>query len=270
MTKLMQRIVTAVVLMAVLLLVFFTLPPAAAKGLLGIFVLIAAWEWSGFLLLESTGARVAYAALLGALMAAVLWLIPARLPLLPLLVVSVVWWVVAFFWVIRYPTTIPRAVGALCGVLVILPAWAGIVALLELDAGGAEYVLFVLAIVWAADVGAYFVGRRLGRHKLAPQVSPGKTWEGLAGGLVAAMVASACGALWFGLSPALLVPIGLLVGAVSVVGDLTVSMFKRNAGLKDSGNLFPGHGGVLDRVDSVTAAVPLFVLVFAWLGLFGG
>ncbi len=270
MTKLMQRIVTAVVLLAVLLLVFFTLPPAAAKGVLGVFVLIAAWEWSGFLLLKSTGVRMAYVVLLGALMAAVLALNPQRLPLMPVLTLSLVWWIVALFWVIRYPTAIHRGIGALCGILVILPAWTGIVALLSIDALGAQYVLFVLAIVWAADVGAYFVGRRLGRHKLAPQVSPGKTWEGVAGGLLAAMAAAICGALWFGLPPALLAPIGLFVGAISVVGDLTVSMFKRNAGLKDSGNLFPGHGGVLDRVDSVTAAVPLFVLVFAWLGLFGG
>lgn len=269
MNKLVQRIVTAVVLVVVLLLVFFTLPPAAALGVLGVFVVIAAWEWSGFLTLDSTGARAAYTGLLAVLMVAVLWLIPTRVPLMPLLWVSLCWWVCALVWLTRYPTGIRRDVGALCGVLVIVPAWAGIVALLGAADGGPEYVLFVLAIVWAADIGAYFVGRRFGRTKLAPSVSPGKTWEGLVGGLVAAVIAAALGAWWFGLSPLLLIPIGLSVGAISVVGDLTVSMFKRNAGLKDSGNLFPGHGGVLDRVDSVTAAVPLFVLEFCWLGLFG-
>jgi len=264
----MQRIVTAVTLIVVLLLVFFTLPPAAAIGVLGVFVLIAAWEWGGFLMLESIGIRLAYVAIVACLMVAVVWLIPDRMPLLPLLWVSLCWWIVAFVWVTRYPTAIRRDVGALCGMLVIVPAWAGIVALLTVGERGAQYVLFVLAIVWAADIGAYFFGRRLGHTKLAPQVSPGKTWEGLLGGLVTAALAAIGGALWFGLSPLLLMSIGLCVGAISVVGDLTVSMFKRNAGLKDSGNLFPGHGGVLDRVDSVTAAVPLFVLVFVGLGLF--
>ena len=269
MNKLTQRIITAFVLVVVLLLVFFTLPAAAALGVLGIFVIIAAWEWSGFLSLKSVGGRVAYVALLTALVVALPWLIPERLPLMPLLAIALAWWFCAFVWVTRYPTKIRRDVGAVCGLLVIVPAWAGLVALFALAEQGPQYVLFVLAIVWAADIGAYFVGRRIGRRKLAPSVSPGKTWEGLAGGLAAAAAAAAGGALWFGLNPVTFIPIGVAVAAVSVVGDLTVSMFKRNAGLKDSGNLFPGHGGVLDRVDSVTAAVPLFVFALTWLGMFG-
>ena len=270
MSKLMQRIVTAVVLIVVLLLVFFTLPPAAALGILGAFVVIAAWEWSGFLSLNSVAARFAYTSFLAALMVIVLLFVPDPLPLMPILWVSFLWWLCAFVWVLRYPTPIPPALGVVCGVLVIVPAWAGIVTLLRAGAGGPEFVLLVLGIVWAADVGAYFVGRRLGRRKLAPMVSPGKTWEGLAGGLVAAAAAAVAGAAWLGFPLAVMIPVGLSVGAISVVGDLTVSMFKRNSGLKDSGNLFPGHGGVLDRVDSVTAAVPLFVLEFAWLGLLNG
>jgi len=263
----MQRVVTAVVLIVVLLLVFFTLPPAAALGILGVFVVIGAWEWSGFLSLESYFARSIYVALIAGLMAVVLLYVPDPLPLMPILWVSLGWWLCAFVWVLQYPTPIPPAVGALCGILVIVPAWAGIVTLLRVADRGPEFVLLVLAIVWAADVGAYFVGRRLGRRKLAPRVSPGKTWEGLAGGLIAAAAAAVAGGAWAGISPLVMVPVGLSVGAVSVVGDLTVSMFKRNSDLKDSGNLFPGHGGVLDRVDSVTAAVPLFALEFAWLGL---
>lgn len=268
MNKLTQRIITAFVLIVVLLLVFFTLPAAAALGVLGVFVIIAVWEWSGFLSLESVASRVAYVAFLAGVTIAVPWLYPDRLPLLPLMAIALVWWFCAFVWVMRYPTEIRRDVGAVCGLLVIVPAWIGLVALFALAERGAAFVLFVLAIVWAADIGAYFVGRRMGRHKLAPSVSPGKTWEGFAGGLVAAAAAAAGGAVWFGLDPATLIPVGIAVAAISVVGDLTVSMFKRNAGLKDSGNLFPGHGGVLDRVDSVTAAVPLFVFALTWLGLF--
>lgn len=270
MSKLLQRVVTAVVMVAVLLLVFFTLPPAAALGLLGFFVVMAAWEWSGFLSLDSGVARAGYVILIVVLMALVAWYLPGRPPLMPLWWISLIWWACALAWLVNYPTEIRRDLGALCGVLVIVPAWAGLVTLLGLDERGPQYVLFVLTIVWAADVGAYFVGRRVGRRKLAPRVSPGKTWEGVAGGLVAASGAAAAGAWWFGLRPSLLVPVGLSVAAVSVVGDLTVSMFKRNSGLKDSGNLFPGHGGVLDRVDSITAAVPLFVFIFARLGLLDG
>ncbi len=269
MNKLMQRVVTAVVLLAVLLLVFFRLPPPAAVGLIGAFIAIAAWEWSGFLEIRAFAGRATYTLAIMAAMAGAVWLIPAHVPLLPLLWLSLAWWCCAFVWLLNYPTRILPEIGALCGFLVVIPAWAAIVALLDLPERGAEYVLFVLVLVWAADIGAYFVGRRLGRRKLAPRVSPGKTWAGFVGGLVACAGAAVAGAWWFDLPALQLLAVGLSVGAVSVVGDLTVSMFKRNAGLKDSGNLFPGHGGVLDRVDSVTAAVPLFALEFAWLGWLG-
>lgn len=269
MNKLLQRVVTAVVLLAVLLLVFFRLPPPAAVGLIGAFISIAAWEWSGFLGTRAFAGRATYVLALMLGMAGSVWLIPAQVPLLPMLWLSLAWWGCAFVWLLYYPTRIRPEIGALCGFLVIIPAWAAIVALLSLPERGAEYVLFVLVLVWAADIGAYFVGRRFGRRKLAPQVSPGKTWEGFVGGLAASAGAAVAGAWWFGLPALQLLAVGLTVGAISVVGDLTVSMFKRNAGLKDSGNLFPGHGGVLDRVDSVTAAVPLFALEFIWLGWLG-
>jgi phosphatidate cytidylyltransferase len=116
----------------------------------------------------------------------------------------------------------------------------------------------VLAIVWAADVGAYAFGRWLGRTKLAPAVSPGKTWEGVAGGLLLAGVAAGLAAPWLDLPVARLAGLGVVTALASVLGDLTQSMFKRNAGLKDSGKLLPGHGGVLDRIDSLTAAIPVF------------
>ena len=121
---------------------------------------------------------------------------------------------------------------------------------------------------WAADTGAFVAGKLFGRVKLAPQISPGKTWEGVIGGLLTVAVLAVAGAYLFDARVSVLVPFCLAVACASIVGDLTVSMFKRNAGLKDSGNLFPGHGGVLDRVDSVTAAVPLFVFALTWLELF--
>ena len=120
--------------------------------------------------------------------------------------------------------------------------------------------LTALAIVWAADVGAYAAGRMLGRVKLAPKVSPGKTWEGLCGGVALAALVALAAAILLRLPPVSMVALGVVTALVSVVGDLTVSMFKRNVGVKDSGALLPGHGGVMDRIDSLTAAVPVFML----------
>ena len=132
---------------------------------------------------------------------------------------------------------------------------------------GAQWVLFILTLTFAADTGAYFAGRAYGRVKLAPQVSPGKTWEGVVGGMVLATAVGYAGSRWFDLAPARFVPLCLAAAAFSVVGDLTESMFKRAAGLKDSGRLFPGHGGVLDRVDGVLAATPVMCLGLLWLGV---
>jgi phosphatidate cytidylyltransferase len=269
MNKLMQRIVTAIVLLAVLLTVFFVLPRPAALGVLGSFIIVAAWEWSGFLALDTFFRRAVYVVLIVALMALSIWIFPQRMSVLPLLLVGLLWWFCAFVLVLRYPIVIGRDLGAICGVLVIIPAWAALVTLLEAGDDGPKYVLLVLSIVWAADIGAYFFGRRFGRTKLAPSLSPGKTWEGVIGGLFMAAGAALVGAWWLELSVVFLLPMALSVAAISVVGDLTVSMFKRNAGLKDSGSLFPGHGGVLDRIDSVTAAVPLFALEATWIGLIG-
>jgi phosphatidate cytidylyltransferase len=269
MNKLMQRIVTAIVLLAVLLTVFFVLPRPAALGVLGLFIIVAAWEWSGFLALDTFFRRAVYVVLIVALMALSIWIFPQRMSVLPLLLVGLLWWFCAFVLVLRYPIVIGRDLGAICGVLVIIPAWAALVILLEAGDDGPKYVLLVLSIVWAADIGAYFFGRRFGRTKLAPSLSPGKTWEGVIGGLFMAVGAALAGAWWLELSVVFLLPMALSVAAISVVGDLTVSMFKRNAGLKDSGSLFPGHGGVLDRIDSVTAAVPLFALEATWIGLIG-
>jgi phosphatidate cytidylyltransferase len=122
-------------------------------------------------------------------------------------------------------------------------------------------------LVVAADIGAYFAGRRFGRNKLAPRVSPGKTWEGVAGGLVAAALMAAVGVWWFDVSAGRFIALCMVVVVASIVGDLTESLFKRHAGLKDSGTILPGHGGVLDRVDSVTAAAPVFLLGLQVLGL---
>ena len=126
-------------------------------------------------------------------------------------------------------------------------------------------LLFVLAVVWAADCGAYFAGKSFGKVKLAPKISPGKTWEGAIGGLVAVAILISVEGYFLQFEIATLLSLCLAVAIISVVGDLTVSIFKRRAGLKDSGTLFPGHGGFLDRADSLTAAAPLFAMGLGWL-----
>jgi phosphatidate cytidylyltransferase len=140
-------------------------------------------------------------------------------------------------------------------------------ALIVLYTASPELLLFALLIVWVADSGAFFAGKFIGRVKLAPDISPGKTWEGVIGGLAAVVALTLLRTTWADTDLAVFIPFCLAVASLSVVGDLTVSMFKRTAGLKDSGSLFPGHGGVLDRIDSISAAAPLFALGVGWVGL---
>lgn len=261
------RIVTAVILGCVLLAGLFLLNPAWTVFAFGVALTAGAWEWAGFGGLKSKAARAGYAAAIAVLLAlAWRWTLePAHL--LTFLVVACVWWVVALLWLVLAPLTHQPRLALVCGIPVLVPAF---VALARLDGAsrgsvrGPEIVLWLVFLVIAADIGAFFVGRSLGKHKLAPQVSPGKTWEGAAGGLVTVALVAWSGAAYFGLEAWVGVTFGCAVGIFSVIGDLTESMFKRSAGLKDSGVLLPGHGGILDRIDSVTAAAPLYAL-----GLFG-
>lgn len=267
MSKLLTRVVTALVLLLILLVVFFRLPPAAAVGLLGVFTVAAAWEWGGFAGHEATTARLAFAVGVAAIITWLGMVVPEELPVMPVLYVSLLWWCIATVLVIRFPVALPVVWRLPCGLLVLLPAWVAMLTLLRAPEGGPELLLLALAVVWAADVGAYFAGRYFGRIRLAPRVSPGKTWEGVAGGLAATALVAAGGAWLLGMPIAALVVISVGAAGLSIIGDLTVSIFKRAAGLKDSGTLFPGHGGVLDRIDSVAAAMPLFVVSAAWVGV---
>ena len=156
-------------------------------------------------------------------------------------------------------TTSARLRGGLAGWLVLVPAGAALAAL-HARPGGPALVMTLLAVVWAADSGAWLAGRRFGRTRLAPRVSPGKTWEGVAGGLLAGAAAGAAAAWWFPLTSWVLLLAAVLAAGASVVGDLYESLCKRRAGVKDSGRLLPGHGGLLDRIDGLTAAAPVYAV----------
>ncbi len=257
-----ERVITALIAVAVLLLVLFVLPQAAVQIVIGLLILAGAWEWSGFLGSRSTALRAGYVILIAILMVLSAWLAPHIDGLL--FQVALVWWACALVWTLFYPTPIPAAVRWIAGVLVLLPLYS---ALIVLYLASPAVLLGALLIVWAADTGAFVAGKLFGRVKLAPQISPGKTWEGVIGGLLTVAVLAAAGGWFFDLRIGVLVPFCLAIACTSVVGDLTVSMFKRTSGLKDSGTIFPGHGGVLDRVDSVAAAAPLFALGISWTGL---
>lgn len=261
------RVITAVVLITALLVVLFVLPPVLGVVAVAAAVLLGAWEWTAFFGLRGGIQRGAYLALV-ALVSVVAWLaLMVDRSLEPLLWLSLGWWLVALFWVMRFPRPISAQLVALCGIAVLVPLGVVLAAMLIAPGRGAALLLLMLVIVWAADIGAYFAGRSLGRVKLAPRVSPGKTWEGVLGGVAAAAVTAAGGAMLLALPVAGLVFLAIAVAGISVIGDLTVSMFKRNAGLKDSGHLIPGHGGILDRIDSLSSAAPLYLLGLGWLGV---
>lgn len=261
------RIITAAVLIGLLLVVILWLPPVATKIAMTVVVLAGAWEWSAFLKLQSLPGRVLYVCVVGACLAALWRLTLAQPACVLLLAVALVWWVVALLWVVFAPRRAASWSAALAGLLALAPAWVALVRLRIDVPRGAQWLLFALCLVWAADVGAYFAGRSFGRVRLAPLVSPGKTWEGVLGGMVFAGGVALWGGYWFGVPLLAFVLLCLAVVAFSIVGDLTESLLKRFAGLKDSGTLFPGHGGVMDRIDSLTSALPLLLLGLVILGV---
>ncbi len=261
------RILTAAVLIGLLLVVLLWLPPWATWVAMTAAVLAGAWEWSAFLRLRKIPARLLYVALV-AVCLPILWqLAQYASARLAILAVALLWWVVALLWVIIAPQRVAAWSAGLAGILALAPAWMALVRLRVDVPAGAQWVLFALCLVWAADIGAYVAGRSFGRVKLAPQVSPGKTWEGVAGGLVFAALVALWGSRWFAVPVWQFVSLCLIVVAFSIVGDLTESLLKRFAGLKDSGTLFPGHGGVMDRIDSLTSAMPVLLLGLVELGV---
>lgn len=259
-----QRVITALVLAPLVFLVVFWLPHAATMAVFAALVVVAAWEWSAFPGFRQQSAKLAYVAIICVVLAAAWAFGIERAELDSVMYAALLWWALASVWIATAPARVNRLTAAVAGFLVLIPAW---VALVRLHSRGPELLLFLLLLVVTADVGAYFAGRQFGRKKLAPRVSPGKTWEGVFGGVAAAVLMAAIGAWWLNLSAAPFLALCLIVVVASIVGDLTESLFKRHAGLKDSGSLLPGHGGLLDRVDSVTAAAPVFLVGLERFGL---
>lgn len=262
-----QRVITALVIAPIALALVFFAPDWLFAAAMLLMALAGAWEWSALAGRPDRDSRLALVALF-AVLAVVGWFLqhsfayPQGLMLYCLLALA--WWLFSLVWIAALRTEFPRPVKILCGVLTLLPSLAAVVAV---RAVSPWYLLILLLLTTSADIGAYFAGRAFGKRKLAPLVSPGKTWEGVVGGVAAVILVAAIASHWLPGSPLSFILICVGVALISVVGDLSESLFKRQAGVKDSGTLFPGHGGMLDRVDSLTAAAPLYWLGLHWLGL---
>ena len=257
------RVITALLLVAGLAAILFAMPPLAAVLAFAAIAGLSAWEWGG-LMRQEQPARYMY----GFVMLLFCWQLTVAAPeTLPLLLgVSVAVWILVVPRWFRFKWTLAGNdfFGYLLGALVILPTWAAMVAL---HAVSTWLLLAAMALVWVADISAYFAGRAFGKHKLAPTISPGKTWEGVAGAMLGVLI---YGGIVLSYSPLagqlplaapVLVLLLILLTAVSVMGDLFESLLKRQAGIKDSSKLLPGHGGVLDRIDALTSTLPLAALI---------
>lgn len=263
-----QRLMTAIILVPLVLGAIFLLPTFGFALVMGAIILIGAWEWGNMMGLQESHHRLAYCAVI-ALTLIICHVLPASL----VYGIAVIWWLIAFKLVVSYPKHKdrwgnPKVLGVM-GVVVLSPAWRALVDIQALE-DGPMVLLFVMSLVWAADTGAYFSGRQWGERKLAPQVSPGKSIAGLLGGLAGsltlAMIVLMTWDMSVGSGPFLLLV--LITVLVSVLGDLLESMVKRHRGLKDSSNILPGHGGILDRVDSLTAALPIYATGLLIAGTF--
>jgi phosphatidate cytidylyltransferase len=257
-----QRIITAAILIPVMVAIIFYLPVRAFCLFTGFVVLMGAWEWTAMMGLKKRVSRLAYLALLSLFFVAMLFI---SIPLI--LMVSAGWWVLSLLLVALYPRFSSWWSNSifwrgLMGLFVLVPCWVAVNYVRNLG-NGSYTLLFLFILIWGADITAFFVGKKWGTIKLAPKVSPGKSLQGFLGAVLFSLIAAAVVIYMSGAPQSLwlwLIVLSVATVISSVVGDLFESMLKRNSGLKDSGALLPGHGGLLDRIDSLTAAAPIFAL----------
>ncbi|ACL32857.1 phosphatidate cytidylyltransferase [Glaesserella parasuis] len=285
-----ERILSAIVMIILAVVALFWLSPLAFTIGLSAIVVLGMWEWAQFAGFKRPIARAIVAfvvtcLLIFPIMAETSYIQATRFltdETIPLLFVGCFWWFIAFGLVITYPNSASiwsKSVAAkfIFGFCTLVPFLIGTLALRFYQYNLEQYqgtylLLYVFLLVWGADSGAYFVGRAFGKHKLAPKVSRGKSWEGAISGVITSTIIAA---IFLSLAPnnvfgrelntSAFIVLSVITVAVSILGDLSESMFKRQAGIKDSSNLIPGHGGILDRIDSLTAAVPVFATGFFFL-----
>ncbi len=256
---------TATVLAVLVILGILFLPANWFAWITAAIVLFAGWEWTNIVQLPHSGFKYLYVLVL----AGVLY-VCQTIPATFILGISLVWWVYAFLLVLsfQFGKQFIKCVwfNAILGWLILGPFWVSLNILRDRP-NGSSYLLYVLVLIWLVDIAAYFIGKRWGKRKLIANVSPNKTWLGFVGSVL-------CGMIFAGIF-AFIIPvkwwyvffiISIIAIFASILGDLTESMFKRQGNVKDSGYILPGHGGILDRIDSLTAAIPLFTLGILWFG----
>ncbi|MFC4728502.1 phosphatidate cytidylyltransferase [Coralloluteibacterium thermophilus] len=266
------RVITALLLAPLAICAVLLLPTAWFVALVAAVFLFGLWEYTRLADVAEPVARGVLVLANAAVIAAIAWASRGNTALLTMAtLLGALWWVLAFVWLLRFDfasrdTTWARMLKLGAGSLCVIPAWC---ALALLHSESPRWALVALASIWAADSAAYFAGRFLGRRKLAPRISPGKTWAGVWGGLAGCILIALAFAMILGIETSylLLALLAAVAGAFSVVGDLFESLIKRHSGIKDSGSILPGHGGILDRIDGILAALPVFVVLKGLLGL---
>jgi phosphatidate cytidylyltransferase len=269
-----QRIATALLITPFFIAIILLLPTLAFAAFIGALCLVALWEWTRLSGMRSRPWRAVFISLAAAAMLA-LWCCRDTWFWWPVISAGAAWWVFAIAWLGRFsfaasPTREHLIIKLVAGALAVLPAWT---ALMKMHLGQETlhtWALYALVLVWGADTFAYLAGSRWGTTKLAPKISPGKTVAGVYGALAGSALIAVIGG-WLldvrGMTLLALVVLAMISVLFSIVGDLFESLIKRHASVKDSGSLFPGHGGVCDRLDGAFAALPIFVLGKAALGL---
>jgi phosphatidate cytidylyltransferase len=255
----------------------YYLPTPYLAAAVAAILLAGLWEWSALAGLTDKIPRSLYVAGNALMILALAWGSGRGLFGLKLIsLIGAVWWIFVCLWLWRFEfakadTSLNRSIKLLAGSLCVIPAWCALAWLHGSSDIGPRWALFALAIAWAADSGAYFAGVRYGKTKLAPRISPGKSWEGVIGGVLAILLlAVAANQKWLYLDWSelhWLLLLTMITMFFSVVGDLFESLMKRHSGYKDSSDLIPGHGGLMDRLDSLLAVLPIFVIGKSWLDL---
>jgi phosphatidate cytidylyltransferase len=270
------RITAALVMAPIAIAGILLLPTPYLAVAVAAILLMALWEWSALAGLTDKIPRALYLLGNALMMMALAWGSGRGLFALKLIsLIGAAWWCLLLLWLWQYEfakadTAVNRSLKLMAGSLLVIPAWCALSWLHGSTSNGPYWALFAVAIASIADSGAYFAGVKFGKHKLAPKISPGKTWEGVVGGVLAIIIMTVAvtplfGVQWNQLSA--LLSLTLIATFFSIVGDLFESLMKRHSGFKDSSDLIPGHGGLMDRIDSMLAVLPIFVIGKSWLGL---
>lgn len=268
-----QRIITAVILIPLVVAAIFLFETKWFAMLFAVFVGIGAWEWATLCKLNKL---YCYSySLITVLILAIIYWVDENILYNGIMACGVIYWLMAIVLVVMYQTqainfTKSTPILLAIGLLLLIPMWASLTVLKSFPANGAALLMFLMLLIWGADTAAYFIGKKWGKRRLASRVSPGKTWEGSSAGIVAGIVITLAYVivsnqlLSFGLA---FIGLSIMTVFISIIGDLMESMVKREANIKDSGSILPGHGGVMDRLDSLTAAGPVFVCGIVYLGI---